>query len=385
MLAPTPRRATLVLCYGSGALQGLAMVTLPASATVLQHELGLTSASYGALFLAQTIFAIAGALGAGVLARRRALAPLLAFALACHALALVALAAATRVDATFAAFVSAGALGLGFGVGAVPLNAVPVALGRGPAATTTMHAMVGGGFALGPAIVGVAITARHWVAVPLALAIVTVIVAALLVRSTLPTPPPVDERARRVGRRARIGLALVAIGYAFAEGTFSSWTTVYLHDARGVDEATAANALACFWAALAIGRLLGAPVLARIGAFATWRLSLVAMVLVMLALPLVEGPITGVLAFIAAGLATATVFPLIVSLAGSHLQLASAHAAALATAALMTGVGVGSFAIGALREALGFDALYRLGALYPLFALALGSWLFRRTTSRSTP
>ncbi|HWB73502.1 MAG TPA: MFS transporter, partial [Nannocystaceae bacterium] len=221
MPAATPRTSTLALCYGSGALQGLAMVALPASATVLQHELGLTSASYGALFLAQTVAAIAGALAAGVLARRRALAPLLAFALAAHALALVALAAATRIDATFAAFTCASALGLGFGVGAVPLNAVPVALGRGPAATTTMHAMVGGGFALGPAIVGVAITARCWVAVPLTLAIVTVIVAALLVRRDLPTPPPLEERTRTVGRRARVGLALVAIGYAFAEGTFS--------------------------------------------------------------------------------------------------------------------------------------------------------------------
>lgn len=381
------RRSALVLCYGGGALQGLAMVTLPASATVLQHELGVSSATYGALFLAQTIAAIVGALAAGAIARRGrgSLSALLAFALASHAIALVALVAATRIDPALASFVAATALGLGFGVGAIPLNAVPVALGRGASATTTMHAMIGGGFALGPAIVGLAIAEQQWVLVPLVLAIATVIVAAAIVRTELPSPPA-PVRAAPVRRRALVGLAAVAIAYAFAEGTFSSWTTVFLHDARGISAATAANALSGFWAALAFGRLCSAPLLARIGPLATWKLALGAMASVMLTIPLVDGPIAGVLAFIAAGLATSVVFPLTVALAIGRLGLASELAAALATAALMIGVGVGSFAIGALREAIGFDALYRMGAVYPLLALALGGWLFARaSTPRNTP
>jgi predicted MFS family arabinose efflux permease len=40
-------------------------------------------------------------------------------------------------------------------------------------------------------------------------------------------------------------------------------------------------------------------------------------------------------------------------------------------AALMIGVGVGSFAIGALRELLAFEALYRVSALYAVAVLLL--------------
>ena len=102
------------------------------------------------------------------------------------------------------------------------------------------------------------------------------------------------------------------------------------------------------------------------------------MALVLAALPAVQGPASGIVAFIVAGLATSAVFPLTVALAGERLGLRSETAASVSTAALMTGVGVGSFVIGALREALGFDTLYRLGALYPLLALVLGRVGFAR-------
>lgn len=362
-------RPPIVLAHAAGALQGLAMVTLPASATVLQGELGVPDTTYGGFFLAQTIAATIGALAAGAIARPPA--ALLSFALACHAIALGALAGATQIDASLAGFFAASMLGLGFGAGAVPLNAI----GRTATATAAMHAMIGGGFAVGPVILGVAIAAEAWIVVPLGLAMITVVVAALLVRATLPsTPRPAATRAPR-GRIA--ALAMVAIAYALAEGTFSNWATVYLHDARGIDAATAASALGGFWAALAIGRLATTALVRRTRPIVVWRVALVAMALVMLALPLVESPLSGVLAFAAAGLATAAVFPMTVALATSVLGLRAESAASVLTAALMIGVGVGSFAIGALRDALGFTTLYRIGAAYPLVALALGAWLFR--------
>lgn len=386
-------RAPIVLAHLAGALQGFAMVSLPASATVL-HELGLGDAAYGSSFVAQTIAATTGALASGAIARRTRvdapLAALLAFALACHAVALVALAAATWIDPFVAAMTAGSALGLGFGVGAVPLNAVPAAQGgkHGAAATTAMHGVIGAGFALGPLVIGAAIAAEAWASAPLVLAIATLFVAAAIVRVPLPAvPQAASSSALPTTPRARlVVLGAVAICYALAEGTFSSWATVFLHDARGVDASTAASALGAFWAALALGRLLSTPLLRRMPALRAWRTALFAMALVMLALPLVGGATSGVVAFALAGLATAPVFPLTVALATGVLGLRSELASSLLTAALMIGVGVGSFAIGALREALGFDALYRIGAAYPLLALALGSWLFtgRHPSSRSS-
>jgi hypothetical protein len=49
-------------------------------------------------------------------------------------------------------------------------------------------------------------------------------------------------------------------------------------------------------------------------------------------------------------------------------------------AALMTGVGVGSWLVGGLQAHLPLDALYRLSSLYPILVLALA-----RLALRSSP
>ena len=50
-------------------------------------------------------------------------------------------------------------------------------------------------------------------------------------------------------------------------------------------------------------------------------------------------------------------------------------------AALMTGVGVGSWMTGALQARLPLDTLYRLSSLYPLLVLAL-AWLGSKSLSK---
>jgi hypothetical protein len=43
-------------------------------------------------------------------------------------------------------------------------------------------------------------------------------------------------------------------------------------------------------------------------------------------------------------------------------------------AALMLGVGIGSFVVGPLRGWLAFENLYRLSALYPAAVLGIATW-----------
>lgn len=50
----------------------------------------------------------------------------------------------------------------------------------------------------------------------------------------------------------------------------------------------------------------------------------------------------------------------------------------MVVAALMLGIGVGSFVVGPLRELLPFDQLYRLSGLYPALALTLALVVVRR-------
>ena len=64
--------------------------------------------------------------------------------------------------------------------------------------------------------------------------------------------------------------AAIAVLYAFAEGTFSNWSVIYLHEVKHLPEMTAALALSLFWAAMAGGRLLVSALVARIPAQRVW-------------------------------------------------------------------------------------------------------------------
>ena len=72
---------SIVSLYLAGMLQGLILVSFPASSAVLKQMHGLSDAQYGAIFLPQVVLAVIGALGGGALASRLGLKPLLGVAL----------------------------------------------------------------------------------------------------------------------------------------------------------------------------------------------------------------------------------------------------------------------------------------------------------------
>ena len=92
----------------------------------------------------------------------------------------------------------------------------------------------------------------------------------------------------------------------------------------------------------------------------------------------------GIATFTLAGLAASAFFPLTVATGSECYFGKTGLVASLLTAALMGGVGAGSFALGALRGALPFDTLYRGSALYPAMAapLALATTLAMRRALR---
>jgi len=160
--------------------------------------------------------------------------------------------------------------------------------------------------------------------------------------------------------------------YAFAEGTFSNWAAIFLYEARGVPEPTAALAISGFWAGLTGGRLLVAWLVSFVKPEIIWLVLPLLMVSVFLLLPSVSGAASGIAMFTLAGIAASAFFPLTVAIATKCYPGKTALVASLLTAALMTGVGAGSFALGALRASLPFDTLYRVSAIYPAAAGVLG-------------
>jgi fucose permease len=163
----------------------------------------------------------------------------------------------------------------------------------------------------------------------------------------------------------------IAVLYAFAEGTFANWAIIYLNEERNIDLAQASFALAIFWAMLAAGRLLVSFLLLKINAAWIWLTLPLMMIAILLLLPLATTATSGIALFALAGLSCSAFFPLTVGLASKRFAAHQALVASLLIAALMVGVGLGSFVIGPLRQTFTIAELYRFSTLYPLGALLL--------------
>jgi predicted MFS family arabinose efflux permease len=101
------------------------------------------------------------------------------------------------------------------------------------------------------------------------------------------------------------------------------------------------------------------------------------MIAAFLSLPYASGAYFGIGLFGLAGLACSAFFPLTITLLSNRFPSHVAWVSSMMIAALMVGVGVGSFAIGALRELLSLEDLYRLSAIYPAAVLALAMLVLR--------
>jgi MFS family permease len=337
--APSVSNLVVGTVYGTALLQGLAMVSFPASSTVLTGTLGLSSAQYGAIFLPQVALAIVGSIGGGTLAQKWGLKTLLALALMANAASQVLLAATMWVAPALiypAVLLGTASMGLGFGISGAPLNSYPPLFfpEKSDTAVVALHSILGAGLALDPVLVAPFVARDAWVGFPLLLAAL----CALILLATALLPLPEDETADKATsspRPVRTGLfwmfVVAAVAYAFAEGTFSNWAVIYLHEARGVPEATAGIAL-----------------------------------------------------FALAGLACSSFFPLAVTLISRAFPDHVAWASSMMIAALMVGVGGGSFIFGPLQSAFSVETIYRLSTLYPVLALIAALIVVRSEPCKQT-
>lgn len=381
------------LVYVAALLQGLAMVSFPASGTILKTALGFTDAQYGAIFLPQVALAVAGSIGGGTLAEKIGLKRLLVLALAANALSQLLLASSVAVGpelAFGAVMVGTAAMGLGFGLSGAPLNSMPPQFfpEHRDTAVVAVHTALGLGLAVGPLIVAPFISAERWVGFPLLLLALCVVATLGVGLTALPGAEDEEDEDAGAGRPVGRGLfwlfVAIAVLYAFAEGTFSNWAVLYLHDGVGVPEATAGVALSVFWGALVGGRLLVSALVAHVEAKVIWLVLPGLMVAAFLLLPLAEGAASGIALFGLAGLGCSAFFPLTITLISRAFPEHVAWASSMMIAALMVGVGTGSFVFGPLRDLFSFARLYQFSAVYPVLALLLAALASRSGPCRQT-
>jgi len=388
--------------YLAGMLQGLTLVSFPASSAVLKQMHGFSDAQYGTIFLPQVAFAVIGALGGGALAARLGLKTLLTGALLINAVSQLLLAGSMLVPpamAFVAVLLGTACLGLGFGASGAPLNGLPPLFfpTRRDTALVALHTLLGLGLAIGPLVASPFIMAGRWAGFPLLLAALCALLAAAAATQRFPRdgqepaiessvmamsdPMPLPTMALRNHPVRTTGFWLftvIAVLYAFAEGTFGNWAVLYLQDVKHLPETVAASALSVFWAAMVGGRLLTSVLVLKLAPRHIWLALPALMVLAFLLLPYADTPTRGIAGFALAGLACSAFFPLSIGLASQRFENHVPWVSSMLIAALMVGVGLGSWLVGLLRDAVAMEQLYRLSTFYPVAALLLGIAVLRK-------
>ena len=282
--------------------------------------------------------------------------------------------------------------GAGFGIVVSILTTYAIDLfpERHDAAVTGLHVVSGIGQVAAPLAVAAALIAGAWWLAPVVVA--ALVVAMLVFQAGLALSLRDESMARcpRVGMRLPLtvlGFVVLGVLYGVLEGTFGAWTSILLEQERGLSPSQAGAALAVFWAAVTVGRVLFALVTLRSSvqqdgtrAVGTRLLFVVAPIMgaaALVGLPQVGGVGPAFLVVAVGGLGVSFLFPYSVSLAATrHPDLVSVVSGSM-VAALMVGVGLGTAGTGTLRGSIGLDAVFRAAAVVAL-ALAALAWRVTR-------
>ncbi|MCC7461938.1 MAG: MFS transporter [Gammaproteobacteria bacterium] len=371
--------------YAAGLLQGCVFVLLPALGSILQDvPFGLSAARYGALFLPETLGAIASALVAARLEAWVGARRALRLALLCNAAAAWLIAASPAVAGgvlAYALLLGANAgLGFGFGLNLALINHFAAALfpRREIAAVTVLNAVIGAATAASPLILRLFEIAHRWWLWP---AVIGVAFLLLQLR------PGIDAPARRVPAprtaapepRARL-LTLFAAAvliYGIVEGSFGSWVSVYA-GIRHLSAGQGAWALTAFWGTMTAFRLVLGSVSPRwLAPRALYLVAPVAIAICFIATAAVTTVPGLVLAFACAGAACSIYYPFSLSFALQAFPAAQTRTAGVLVAALMVGEGIGSWLPGPAQQWLDLAGIYTLSALWGLPLLWLAWHLTR--------
>lgn len=366
--------------YFGAVLLGLTLVSFPASSAFLRASTGISDVAYGSIYLSQLVTGILGALLGGVAVRRIGLRGMYLITLAFFALSQILLASSAGANAGVALILlmcATACFGFGFGFGGGPLNAfLPLLFPRrANVAIVALHMSAGAGLTIGPFLIAMLATQHRWLAAPMGLCALATLLFLLTLCLRLPAAPgggPAASLWPEPGRTSFFwGTAAMALLYSIAEAMFSNWCVLYLVEEKQIPLQVAALALTCFWGSLTIGRLL-----VSVGVLWIRPLLLLLTLPVLIAVAFVvvsdvHSTATAILGFALAGFACSGFFPLLVGVAVAPFPRDVSWIASMLTAAMTVGVGIGSYAIGALHHALSITTLYRYSIIYPVALLML--------------
>lgn len=330
-------------------IHGILVASWVARIPAMQARLGIPPGVLGTALLATAVGAFAGMLAAARLARRFGSGPVTRFSTlglcACLVLPGLATGAASLAAALFVFGAAAGLMDVAMNTEA---SAVETDAGRpvmvGFHAMFSFGGMLGAGLGAGAASLGIA-PAPHLLAIGIAMAGLGWAEARRLPRRA--SADHAERRHAKIAWRGLVGLGVLAFCILVGEGAMADWTGVYLQQMAAAGAAPLGYAV--FSLAMAIGRLYGDRVRARLGAAATVRWG-VAFAAAGLGFGLAAGGFGPALAgFACAGLGFSASYPILCSVAGKR-----GGSEPQAGIAVVSGTGYLGFVVG--PPAIGFVA-----------------------------
>jgi fucose permease len=373
------RRALFVnTIFLAGFLQGSDFVLIPAlSTTLTSAPYGFSSSAFALLFLPQTVGAIVGAAAAGWVQRRLGMGRLLRLGLATNLAAMLLLVIATRGGEPFAydlLLTESLLLGIGFGwtLSAVNHYAAHFFGKSASASITLLNAMIGGATALSPTILSelhAQLTLSAW----------PIVLATGFLLASLPRLPETDDDTRAAFWVPGLTpFVLAVLVYAICEGSFGSWSNLYLSIDKHLGNRAGIWALSAFWASMTLLRMLLAPLPERwISRRSLLFASSLGIASCFAVLPWLSGIDALIAAFAIAGAACSIYYPFMMSAGLAQFPEQQTQAAGLLVAALMVGEGVGSYGVGLLQRIQSLDHIFFVSALWGI-PLLLGAWFTAR-------
>jgi MFS family permease len=362
------RAAVTTVFFANGALIASWAPYIPH----IKAELGLSARSLGFVLLAMAFGAVAAMPGAGVLVERFGARLTLAGAVA---LGYVALPFVLLAPSALALAIVLVFLGAATGVTDVAMNANGAAVEHlyGRPILSSLHALwsIGAFTAAGVTALAVAVgvpAEAHLVVAAVVLGGLGLAACARL----MPTAVRAGERPRGRARPSRrvLGLTLVALSSFLAEGAVNDWGALYLRGSLGQSAAIGAAGYAVFVGSMAIMRLSGDRLVARVGRVTIVRVGAAAAALA-LGLALLAGhPLAAFAAFACLGLGLANIFPLVVSAASRS----ASPGLAIATVSTggYAGVLIGPPVIGFIADATSLPVAFGLIVALCALMAALG-------------
>jgi hypothetical protein len=168
-------RPQIAIVRAAAVVQGLALVVVPTVSTVLTNPNGLdlSAASYGTLFVPQSIFAVVCSFGGVVVTQRFGTRATLLTGFAANAIAMALMAASALLgadhDAAYVVLLCAtSCLGIGFALVAPTLNVLAATLDSGAPdrAVLVVNALLGGSAAVAPLLLIVFVGLGFWWGLP---------------------------------------------------------------------------------------------------------------------------------------------------------------------------------------------------------------------------